>query len=114
MHESSLARQVLSAVLERAEREKALRVRVVRGWIAETEALSPNSVGFHFDLLARGTLAEGARLELELRRVSARCGACACVYEPDHHVMLCPECSSTTGELLGRTGLGIDSMDVEA
>ncbi len=114
MHESSLARQVLAAVLERATREGATRVRVIRGWLAETEALSPDSVRFHFDLLAKGTPAEGAELTLDLRRVSARCEACALVYEPDHHLLLCPACSSTDGELLGRTGLGIDSMDVES
>lgn len=113
MHESSLARQVLSAVLERAQREGARRVRAVRGWIAETEALSPDVVGLHFAQLARGTPAEGARLELDLRHVSARCSECATVYEPDHHLLLCPSCSSTRAEVLGRTGLCIDSMDVE-
>ncbi len=113
MHESSLAKQILGIVLTRCEQEGAVRVRSIRGWIAETEALSPGSVGFHFDLLARGTPAEGARLALELRRVSARCRACGCVYEPDHHLLLCPSCNDTDGELLGQTGLGIDSIDVE-
>ena len=113
MHESSLARNVLSAVLHRAAREGATRVRVVRGWIAETEALSPECVQLHFSWLARGTLAEGAELRLDLRRVSARCTACATVYEPDHHVLLCPACSSADGELLGRTGLGIESIELE-
>lgn len=114
MHESSLARQVLSAVLDRAAREGARRVRVVRGWIAETEALSPDSVRLHFALLARGTPAEGAELVLALQRVFARCAACGVVYAPDHHVLLCPSCDATDGELLGQTGLGIESMDVEA
>jgi hydrogenase nickel incorporation protein HypA/HybF len=114
MHESSLARQVLAAVLDRARREGATRIRAIRGWIAETEALSPESVRFHFDLLAKGTPAEGAELTLALLHVSARCGACGFVYAPDHHVLLCPECSSTDGELLGQTGLGIDAIDVES
>lgn len=113
MHESSLARQLLRATLERAERAGASRVRVVRGWIAETEALSVASVTFHFDLLARETAAEGATLELELRRVRARCGACGLVYEPDHHVLLCEACGSTDGELLGAAGLSVESIDVE-
>ncbi len=113
MHESTIARRVLSAVLERMDLAGEARVRRVRGWIAETEALSPESVRFHFDLAARGTPAEGARLELELRRVSARCRTCASIYEPDHHLVLCPACSSTDGELLGPTGVGIESMEVE-
>ena len=39
MHESSLGKEVLRAVLERAAEEKAKRVSLVRGWIAETERL---------------------------------------------------------------------------
>lgn len=114
MHESSLARQILNAVLERAEAEHASRVHAVRGWVAETETLSPESLSFHFAAHARGTRAEGARLELRLIHVEARCHACGETYAPEHHVLLCPACGGTDGELLGRTGLGIDTVEVES
>ena len=111
MHESALARNLLSAVLARAG---FVRVRVVRGWVAETEALSPESLAFHFAAHARGTVAEGARLELELVRVEARCAACGETYAPEHHVALCPACGSTDAELLGQTGLGLSALEVAA
>jgi hydrogenase nickel incorporation protein HypA/HybF len=113
MHESSLAKQILRTVLARGARENAARVRTVRGWIAETERLSVESIAFHFDSLAKGTIAEGAKLEIDVRHVEARCAACGAVYRPDHHVLVCPRCGSTDGELLGRTGIGIETMDVE-
>lgn len=109
MHESALARNLLAAVLARAG---GGRVRVVRGWVAETEALSPESLAFHFAAHARGTVAEGARLELELLRVEARCAACGDTYAPEHHVTVCPACGSTDAELLGRTGLGLRALEV--
>jgi hydrogenase nickel incorporation protein HypA/HybF len=112
VHESSLARQILAAVLARAGRERAIAVRSVRGWIAETEALSAESVGFHFAALAAGTVAAGARLELDVRRVDAWCRACRATYRPDHHLVLCPACGSTDGELLGDTGIGIDAIEI--
>ena len=112
MHESSLARQILSAVLARTAREGAIAVRSVRGWIAETEALSAESVVLHFGALAAGTAAEGARLELDVRRVDARCRACTTTYRPDHHLVMCPACGSTDGELLGDTGIGIDAIEI--
>ena len=114
MHESSLAKQVLAAVLARAAKERAVRVRIVRGWLAETEALSPESIGFHFAALAVGTIAEGAELALDLRHVEARCVACEAIYRPEHHVLLCPSCGSMDGELLGRTGLMIETLEVDA
>jgi hydrogenase nickel incorporation protein HypA/HybF len=113
MHEAALARQLLSAVLSRAADAGAARVRAARGWIAETETLSAESLAFHFGALARGTAADGARLELRLLHVEARCRGCAAVYRPEHHVLLCPGCGSADGELLGRTGLGLDELEVE-
>jgi hydrogenase nickel incorporation protein HypA/HybF len=113
MHESGLARQVLDLVCARARDEGAARIRTVSGWVAETEALSIESLRFHFAALAKGTLAEGARLELELRRVAARCARCRTEYEPDHHILLCPACGATEGALLGRTGLGIEKLELE-
>ena len=107
MHEASLARQILTAVLEAAPGE---RVSVVRGWLAETETLRPDSLQLHFDAAAAGTPAEGARLELRLVHVGARCLGCAHEYLPEHHLTICPSCGSTEGELLGETGLGVDQV----
>jgi len=113
MHESSLARRILDAVLERAAAASARRVVRVRGWLAETEALSPKSLGFHFSALAKGTIAESAELELELIHIEARCKGCGAHYPCDHHLVLCPSCGSTDGEPLRETGLAIEAMEVE-
>lgn len=112
MHESALGRQILDAVVEKAVGEGARQVRIVRGWVAETETLSPESLAFHFSAHARGTLAEGARLELRVIHVEARCRGCGRTYTPEHHLLLCPDCGSTDGDLLGQTGLGIDALEV--
>jgi hydrogenase nickel incorporation protein HypA/HybF len=113
MHESSIARQILNAAVARAREAGAGRVRAVRGWVAETESLSAESVGFHFEAHARGTPAEGARLDLAVSRIAARCTACNTVYEPDHHVLLCPSCGATEAELAREPGLGVESIEVE-
>jgi hydrogenase nickel incorporation protein HypA/HybF len=114
MHEASLARGILDAVLERARAGGAARIRTVKGWVAETESLSADSISFHFAAHARGTPAEGARLDLRLVHVQARCRGCGAEYAPEHHVLLCPACGAPDGELLGRTGLGVESIEVDA
>ena len=113
MHEAALARQIVTAVLERAQSAGAARVRAVRGWVSEAEALSEASLALHFAAYARGTAAEGARLELRLRHVEARCRSCAHVWPLDHHLPLCPSCGGVEAELLGQVGLGVDAIDVE-
>ena len=111
MHETSLAKQILQAVLERAG---GRRVRLVRGSIAEDEALSAEALSFHFQAHARGSLAESARLEFELLHLSARCRACDMVFLPDHHVRLCPACGSTDATLEGRPGVHVEDIEVDA
>ncbi len=112
MHESSLARQLLEVVLDRAAREGASRVLRVRGWVAETEALSRESLAMHFAARARGTPAEAAELELAVIHVEARCRGCGERYAPDHHVLVCPRCGATDAELSGPTGLGLTALEV--
>lgn len=113
MHETTLAKQILDVCLGRAHEQDAKRIRAVYGWVAETETLSADSLGLHFAAHARGTLAEGAKLALEVTHVEARCQECQRVYRPEHHLLLCPGCGSTAAELLGRTGVGVTQLEVE-
>lgn len=113
MHESSIARHLLAAVLDAAAgAEKPGGVLRVRGWVAESEALSREALVFHFAAHALGTLAEGAQLDLRLVRLSARCNACRLTYEPDH-VLLCPACGSTVGAILGHPGVAVEDIEVD-
>jgi hydrogenase nickel incorporation protein HypA/HybF len=112
MHEAQLARKLFEVVAERARKEGATRVVGVSGFVAETEALSAQSIEWHFAAYARGTPLEGAVLNLQIERVCARCRACGATYTPEHHVMLCPSCGSTDAALLGRVGAGVDSIEL--
>jgi hydrogenase nickel incorporation protein HypA/HybF len=109
MHETALAKRVLEAVLARAG---GARVVAVRGSIAEDEALSRDALAFHFAAHARGTVAEGAELALELVHVGAHCNACGQRFLPEHHVRLCPSCSSSDTTLEGELGVRVDHIDV--
>jgi len=112
MHESQLARRLLDLVLARACEAGAGKVRRVQGRLGEMEALSADALAFHFRALARGTAAEQAELAIRLQHVEARCRACDRIYLPDH-VLLCPACASTDGELLGEVGLVVESLEIE-
>jgi hydrogenase nickel incorporation protein HypA/HybF len=113
MHEAQLARGILREVLARAATLGAERVLAVRGWIAETEALSRDSLVLSFTAMAQGTPAEGARLDLSVEHVAARCRGCHAEYLPCHGMLVCPCCGGSEAEVLGRTGIAIETMDVE-
>ena len=90
------------------------RIVAVRGWIAEEEEVSGDRLRRHFDAIARGTCAEGARLDLSLQTVGARCLNCGEIYLPDHHVLICPACGSCEGVHEGEIGLGVVAIEVES
>lgn len=113
MHEASLARNLLAAALSEAAANQARRIVRVRGWVAESEALSRESLRLHFKHAAEGTIAADADLALELTHVQARCDDCGEVFAPDHHLLLCPRCGATRARLLGRIGVGIDALEIE-
>ena len=114
MHEAALARQLVAAVLARASREgHVARVVAIGAWIAESEHLDTESLRLHFAAQAAGTIAAGANLDVRVTAVAARCPACGETFVPDHGVPLCPGCGGADAALLGPTGLGIDTMEVE-
>ena len=113
MHEAALARRILAAALEGAGRSGAARIRVVRGWVAETEALSAESLALHFQAHAIGTAAEGAALEMRLIHLDAKCAACGRTYATDHHVPACPTCGSMDASLVGEPGIRLETLEVE-
>ena len=82
MHESSLGKQLVSATLERAHAAGAIRVTAVKASVAESERLDPGAIRFHFAAHARGTIADGASLELEVSWLEARCDECQRRYQP--------------------------------
>lgn len=110
MHENSLAKQILAAVVRRATMEGLPRITRVRGWLADYEALEPKVLQEHFEAEAKGTVAEGAHLEMRMVHVGAQCGRCGKVFEPSHPLLLCTWCGCTDGKLLGPTGLGIEAV----
>ena len=107
MHESSLARGILRAVLEVADGPVAR----VRGWVSEDEELSAQALQMHFSALAQGSLAEDAQLELRITHIAAIC-ACGERYLPEHHLLLCPSCGSTEATLEGDKGLGVEEIEL--
>jgi hydrogenase nickel incorporation protein HypA/HybF len=108
MHELSIAGAVVDTALRHAEDR---RVLVVTLRVGEMRQVIPDSLAFYWDIVARDSLAEGARLEQIVVRTRMRCGACAHEWEPEL-MFRCPECGGA-GEVLAGDELEVDSIEVE-
>jgi hydrogenase nickel incorporation protein HypA/HybF len=108
MHEMAITQSVVDAVCEHAA---GRRVRSVRVEVGALCALVPDSMQFCFGLAAEGTVADGARLDLDVQPGSARCRSCGEQFELPDLILLCP-CGSADVEVLAGRELRILSMEV--
>lgn len=64
MHESRLVTDILSTVESVAEANNADHIEVIRIEIGALSHVTPDGFSGHFDLVSRGTVADGARLDI--------------------------------------------------
>ena len=81
--------------------------------IGQLSSIVDDSVAFYWDMVARGTPAEGARLDF--RRVPARfqCLACAHEYAPPPETLACPACSSQQVRVIAGDEFSVESIEVD-
>jgi hydrogenase nickel incorporation protein HypA/HybF len=101
MHEMAIAESMLEIVAATAQDNAAARVATI--WLelgalaqVETEALV-----FCFDAVARGSVAEGARLEIVTRPGAAWCMPCGGRVELSRRGDPCPQCGSYQLQVVG-------------
>lgn len=91
MHEIGICEGVLAAVERRAEG------RPVDGFTVRVGTLLrvvPESFAQSFELVAAGTVADGAEPQLEFVPVSCVCEACGGTFDSDDPMPICPACDS--------------------
>jgi hydrogenase nickel incorporation protein HypA/HybF len=110
VHELSLSGAIVDTAVQHAD---GRRVRVVSLTVGALRQVVPESLAFYFEIVARGTLCEGARLEQTLVPARARCEACGREWELELLRFRCPECGSSPAEVLRGNELEVDSIEVE-
>lgn len=113
MHEMVIVEGILKAILPEVEKHDVSKVTVVKLKIGEMAGLVPACIEEYFDVAAKGTIAEGARIEIENIPVAIRCEDCG--YEggvtPRHY--RCPQCDSINFKLTAGREYFVDSVEAE-
>jgi hydrogenase nickel incorporation protein HypA/HybF len=108
MHEMAITQSVVDAVCERAAGRSVHSIRLQVGRLC---AVVPDAMQFCFELVTEGTVAEGARLDIEEPPGRAHCRGCGEDFSLLDLVLLCP-CGSADVEILSGRELRIMSMEV--
>lgn len=112
MHELSVTQNILDIALAEAEKHNAKRISTIKLKIGQLTQVVPDCVQFYLEMLGKGTIAEGVKLEVETVPLVVQCRNCGTAATLDDYDFACRNCSSPTDVVSGRE-LFIDSIEVE-
>ena len=112
MHEMSLTQGIMEILQEQAEAQAFSRVTRVRLEIGALSHIEPDAIAFCFDVVSRGTLADGAALEIERPPGRAHCIGCGGAVTVADRAGDCPECGGGPLIVTGGEDMRIKDLEV--
>jgi hydrogenase nickel incorporation protein HypA/HybF len=110
VHELSLSGAIVNTVVKHAGER---RVSVVSMRIGQLRQVVPDTLEFYFEFVARGTVCEGARLELEIVPALLACAPCARQWTVEFPDFRCPSCREGGVAVITGNEFEVESIDVE-
>lgn len=111
MHEMSLADSALQIIEDHAARQGFSRVATVWLEIGQLACVEVEALRFCFDAVTRGSLAEGAKLEIVVIPGQGRCLNCGWRGQLEARHALCPDCAFPV-EVTGGTQMRVKELEV--
>ncbi len=114
MHEITLCQRTLELIEQQAAAHGARRVTGVWLKIGAFSCVESSALSFCFDLVCRGTVAEGCTLHLDEQQAECWCGHCQqYVTLLSQRVRRCPLCHSDGLQIVADDGLQIQRLEIE-
>jgi hydrogenase nickel incorporation protein HypA/HybF len=111
MHEMSLCKSLLGTILAHCSKEHTA-IESVQLSIGQLVKVDEDSFRFSFKVLTKGTLAQGARLEIETLPARAHCEMCHNDYTIEQYGEPCPQCKGHQCTILQGEEMNLRSMVV--
>ena len=112
MHEMSLAESVLEIIENSAARHGSSKVHAVWLEIGQLAGVEVEAMRFCFDAVTRGSIADGARLEIIATPGTGRCPTCGKSTHLIERYDLCPECDMPV-EITAGTEMRVKELEME-
>jgi hydrogenase nickel incorporation protein HypA/HybF len=109
VHELAIAEAIVAIAEELAEGRRVARVEVQVGALRQ---VVPGALAFAFEVVAQGTVVEGAELALEqvpARGACRRCGARAAL---ERFPFACPACDGVDLEIVDGRQLSVQALEL--
>jgi hydrogenase nickel incorporation protein HypA/HybF len=113
MHEMSLCAGVVGLVEDEARKQPFLKVKSITLEIGVLGHVEPEAMLFCFDAVSRGTIAEGARLDIERIPGAGWCLDCGKTVPLTERFGACPDCGKSHVQMTAGDELRVRELEVE-
>ena len=113
MHEVSLVESVVALVEDERRKQDFSRVRTIRLKVGALGHAEPEALRFCFDAVTSGTIADGARLEIETVPGAGWCSGCRRTVPLEERFAACPLCGNAHVRMTAGDELRLAEMEVE-
>src|SRR4026207_1534095 len=113
MHELAVTESLLKIAVEHAEKANAQSVTDLHIVIGDLASMVDDSIHFYWDIIARGTIAERARLDFRRVPAELQCNTCSEKYQPTDKELICPNCHGIGAKIISGEEFFVESIDVE-
>ena len=111
MHEIHLAEGLLEKIKAQAKAEGLCKVLKVKLKVGEMHMVKEEELKFAFDMIGKGSIMDGAELEIEITKLSARCSNCGREIIEKTLKLDCPNCGSPHMEIVSGKELLVESVE---
>jgi len=113
MHELPITQSILKIALKHANEANAKRIENIHIVMGELSTNVDDSVQFYWDIIAKDTLAEGAKLHFRRVPAELQCMACFEKYHPNDDELLCPMCGSVGAKIIAGEEFYVEAIDID-
>jgi len=112
MHEMSLCESIREIIQEQSHADGFTKVNRVWLEVGPLSCVEPSALRFGFDVVMRGSVAEGAAVEITTPPAKARCLACGTTATIQQRYELCPNCGVGPMDMIQGDALKISKLEV--
>ncbi|MBQ7247243.1 MAG: hydrogenase maturation nickel metallochaperone HypA [Lachnospiraceae bacterium] len=113
MHELAITEGIMDAAIPEAEKAGAKKILEIRLRIGELSGVIPECIQAYFEIVSRGTIAEGARITWQKIPVAIRCPDCGFEGDIDRKKIRCPQCGGIDFRVIRGREYFVDSLEAE-
>ncbi|MDD2420614.1 MAG: hydrogenase maturation nickel metallochaperone HypA [Heliobacteriaceae bacterium] len=92
MHEYPVTQEIVRIAEESARKYNAVKITKITLVVGELAGFIGESISMYFEIIAKGTMAEGAALEIKPVKAQLKCDRCDRYFDRPRYSFTCPVC----------------------